>query len=210
MEDMDIDTVVRTRKALHAVAETVLAGPQHRASGTIRLRAYPGGFATDAAPFLQVIGAELMAPGQRLALHRTTCTELAAAVGVEPGPPVGLYDDGSGAAPDDPVDADPQAAQWIAHCFGVGDTALRRLVLGAEPVLWPEHFDIGITVDDVNYGVSAGDDHLPEPYAYVGPHTPRSGPFWNAPFGAARTVRELGGADAVTRWFAEGRRLAAG
>ncbi|WP_431682218.1 hypothetical protein [Kitasatospora sp. KL5] len=206
---MDIDTVVRTRRALHAVAETVLAGPQYRASGTIRLRAYPGGFATSAEPFLQVIGGELMAPGHRLALQRTTCAALAAAVGVEPGPPEGLYHDGSGADPDDPVDADPQAAQWIAHCLGAGDTALRRLAPDAEPVLWPEHFDIGITLDEVNYGVSAGDGYQPEPYAYVGPHTPRSGPFWNAPFGAARTVRELGGADALTRYLEEGRRLAA-
>jgi hypothetical protein len=37
------------------------------------------------------------------------------------------------------------------------------------PVLWPEHFDIGITIDAVNYGASRGDDHIAEPYAYVGP-----------------------------------------
>ena len=41
------------------------------------------------------------------------------------------------------------------------------------PVLWPEHFDVGITLDKVNYGVSPGDDDIPEPYAYVGPWTPR-------------------------------------
>ena len=33
-------------------------------------------------------------------------------------------------------------------------------------------------------GVSAGDDYYPTPYAYVGPWTQRTGPFWNAPFGA--------------------------
>ena len=32
-------------------------------------------------------------------------------------------------------------------------------------------------------GVSAGDDYYPRPYAY-GPWTQRTGPFWNAPFGA--------------------------
>ncbi|GAA5018393.1 hypothetical protein [Kitasatospora paranensis] len=206
---MDTDTVVRTRRALHAVAETVLAGPQYRASGTIRLRTYPGGFATTAEPFLQVVGNELMAPGRRLPLTGTTSGALAAAVGVDPGPPAGLYGDGSGVGPDDPLDADPQAAQWIAHCLGLGDTALRRLPGDDEPVLWPEHFDIGRTLDAVNYGVSAGDGFQPEPYAYVGPHTPRTGPFWNAPFGAARTVQDLGGADGVTRFFEEGRRLAA-
>ncbi|MFD9127271.1 hypothetical protein [Kitasatospora sp. NPDC059571] len=206
---MDIDSAVRTRRTLHAVAEAVLAGPQYRASGTIRLRTYPGGFATTAEPFLQVVGDELMAPGRRLPLRDTTWSALADAVGVTAGPPDGLYSDGSGVGPDDPLDADPQAAQWIAHCFGIADTALRRVGGDREPVLWPEHFDIGVTVDEVNYGVSAGDGYQPEPYAYVGPHTPRTGPFWNAPFGAARPGRDLGGADAITRFFEEGRRLAA-
>ena len=35
-----------TRRALHAVAEGLLAAPQYRATGTIRLAARPGGFAT--------------------------------------------------------------------------------------------------------------------------------------------------------------------
>jgi len=51
-------------------------------------------------------------------------------------------------------------------------------------VLWPEHFDVAAAEDEVNYGVSAGDDYYPTPYAYVGPWTQRTGPFWNAPFGA--------------------------
>jgi hypothetical protein len=38
-------TLVLTRQSLHGVAELVLAGPQYRQSGTIRLRAVPGGFA---------------------------------------------------------------------------------------------------------------------------------------------------------------------
>ena len=33
-----------TRRSLHGVAELLLAGPQHRAHGTIRLRVTPGGF----------------------------------------------------------------------------------------------------------------------------------------------------------------------
>ena len=41
---------------------------------------------------------------------------------------------------------------------------------------------------EVNYGVSAGDDFHELPYAYVGPWdfatSPRTGPLWNAPFGA--------------------------
>ena len=78
------------------------------------------------------------------------------------------------------------------------------------PVLWPEHFDVGIAFDNVNYGVSAGDDDIPEPYAYVGPwQPPPVGGFWTKPYGAARTVRELGGAAEILAFFDEGHSAAA-
>ncbi|MBP0450516.1 hypothetical protein J5Y04_13285 [Kitasatospora sp. RG8] len=80
---------------------------------------------------------------------------------------------------------------------------------GADPVIWPEHFDIGVTVAAVNYGVSPGDGFQAEPYAYVGPHTPQQGTYWNAPFGALATVRELGGVDGVLAFFEQGRQLVA-
>jgi glucose 1-dehydrogenase len=35
-------------------------------------------------------------------------------------------------------------------------------------VLWPEHLDLAVTVDAVNYGVSPGDDAVPAPYLYGG------------------------------------------
>ncbi|MEU9047895.1 MULTISPECIES: hypothetical protein [unclassified Kitasatospora] len=207
---MDTETFVRTRRSLHAVAQLVLAGPQHRVGGTIRLRACAGGFATSVEPRLRVIGAELVGPGEVLSLEWTTCTALGAALGLAVGAPVGLYEDGLGVAVDDAVEVDPSAAGRLLHCFALGDAALRGLFPGAEPVIWPEHFDIGVTVDGVNYGVSPGDAFLSEPYAYVGPHIPRQGDFWNAPFGAARRMRELGGVTGVMAFLAEGRRLAAG
>ncbi|MEV7776238.1 hypothetical protein [Kitasatospora sp. NPDC086791] len=205
---MDTETVVRTRRALHAVAELVLAGPQYRACGTIRLRACAGGFATTGEPRLRVVGAELIGPGQALSLERTTCTALGAALGITTGAPAGLYRDGSGSGDDHPIEADPSAARRLAHCFALGDAALRGLFVGADPVIWPEHFDIGVTVGDVNYGVSPGDAFQPEPYAYVGPHAPRQGGFWNAPFGAARTIPEPGGVADVMAFLDRGRRLA--
>jgi hypothetical protein len=76
-------------------------------------------------------------------------------------------------------------------------------------VLWPEHFDVAITVDDVTYGVSPGDAHSAVPYAYVGPSRPATGDFWNAPFGASRPLAELGDGAEVTAFFREGARLAA-
>ena len=56
--------------------------------------------------------------------------------------------------------------------------------------------------------MSPGDAGHPLPYAYVGPWTPRQGPFWNASFGAVRAAAELPDADAVAAFFAEGRTAA--
>jgi hypothetical protein len=181
----------RTRQALHAVAELVLAGPQHRRSGTIRLRVVPGGFGTVAEPALRVVGTELLGAGSGVPLDGRTATELAAAVGVEPGAPEGLYHDGSGVGLDEAMRVDPAEAAAIHDALARGDAAMRALAPDQTPVLWPEHFDLGITVNEINYGVSAGDGYLDEPYAYVGPWQSRVGEFWNAPFGAAHPVREL-------------------
>lgn len=125
---------------------------------------------------------------------------------VEPGAPEGLYSDGSGVRVDEPIVLDFAVLETILSAYAAADAALREFAPGEEPVLWPEHFDVAVTVDEVNYGVSPGDGYLPEPYAYVGPHRPRQGPFWNAPFGAARPVRELGD---LAEFFAEGRAAAA-
>lgn len=193
---------------MHGVAELVLAGPQYRRSGTIKLRAVPGGFATIQQPDLAVRGNLLVAGDQQIGvLSGLSYAELAAAADVEAAAPKGLYATGSGVQPDDPILADPELAQVIARAFGHGDAALRLLDPAAVPVLWPEHFDIGITIDEVNYGISPGDGHLPEPYAYIGPWTPREGPFWNVSFGAARPLTELPDAEAIHRFFAAGQRL---
>ncbi|WP_211785868.1 hypothetical protein [Kitasatospora atroaurantiaca] len=197
--------LVVARQALHAVAELLLAGPQYRASGTIRLRVQPGGFATVAEPALRVEGAELVAGDRRLALQGATCTSLGDALGIEAGAPAGLYAEGSGADPTKVLSFDPAAAGLLLGRFAEGDTALRLFAPDQQPVLWPEHFDLGITVDEVNYGVSPGDAYSREPYAYVGPWTRRDGDFWNAPFGATRPMSELAGADAIAAFFAIGR-----
>jgi hypothetical protein len=76
-------------------------------------------------------------------------------------------------------------------------------------VLWPEHLDVAVVVDAVNYGGSLGDDAIPEPYVYVGPHggPPSADPFWNAPFGAAMTFDRIHSADEAVGFFAQGRAL---
>jgi hypothetical protein len=196
--------VSATRRAWHAVAELVLAGPQFRRSGTIRLQVRPGGFGTIKDPDLAVDGAFLVAGERRIALTGTTLRGLADAAGVDVGAPADLYHDGSGAQPDDAVAADPVAAAALANWFVAGAVALHRLAPSQTPVLWPEHFDLAITVDEVNYGVSPGDSWLDEPYAYVGPWQRRVGDFWTVPFGAARPMTALPDADAIAEFFADG------
>ena len=97
----------------------------------------------------------------------------------------------------------------VETAFRLGDDALREFRPAAERTLWPEHFDVATTVDDVNYGVSPGDGYLDRPYAYVGPHHPLTGDFWNAPFGAARLVDDLADVAGITAFFSEGARLVA-
>jgi hypothetical protein len=214
----DDGTLPTTRRSLHGVAELLLAGPEHRAIGRIRLQVAPGGFRTLALPGspsrIAVEGTELVvvAAGGVLRLPlEGTARQLAATAGVDAGAPQGVYHDGSGVGLDDRLTVDAAAAATIGTALGRGDDALRRLAVAhgrtgddAVPVLWPEHFDVGLSLDEVNYGVSPGDAGIAEPYAYVGPWQARAGDFWDQPFGSARTVRELGDADAVLAYFETG------
>lgn len=197
--------IAPTRQAWHAVAELVLAGPQLRRSGTIRLRVVPGGFATVADPGLQVVGASLVAGDVSVPIDGRSCRDLAEAAGVEAGAP-DIYHDGTGADPAAPLRLAPDAAAELAGAFARGDAALRMFAPTLQPVLWPEHFDLSVTLDEVNYGVSPGDSYFDGPYAYVGPSRPRSGGFWNAPFGAARPLTQLADVDSVVAFFEEGLR----
>jgi hypothetical protein len=207
---MTIDglTLERTRRSLHGIAELVLAGPQYVASQSIRLRATPGGFGTESAPDLRVDGLELITPTARLPLTGTFAG-LARAAGVEARPLRDVYGEGPGVADGDLIEVDPEAVAVILAAFSLGDAAMRTFAPDQEPVIWPEHFDIGISVDEVNYGVSPGDAHLSEPYAYVGPWSAREGEFWNTSFGAARPLAELPDLDSLEAFFREGAERAA-
>jgi hypothetical protein len=199
---MDQQTLELTRRALHGIAEVVMAGPQYAASQDIRLRVTPGGFGTVASPDIRVDGLELTGSGVRIPLTGTLA-ELAEAVGVEPRDLRDVYSDGPDVAVDEPLLVDPEAGDLLLDAFARGDVAMRAFAPGEEPVLWPEHFDIGITLDEVNYGVSPGDTHIGTPYAYAGPWAPREGAFWNMSFGAAKPLAELPGPDAVEVFFRE-------
>jgi hypothetical protein len=201
--DASVERWTSTRRALHAVGESVIAGPQYRTEGTIRLKVTPDGFGGTLLG-LRVEHTELVWRGGRAQLTGT-CRQLAEAAGVQVGPPEGLYPDGSGVGLDEPVTPDPIAVEHLADWFARGDAALRTL---GEPVLWPEHFDLAVTVDGITYGVSPGDVSHPGPYAYVGPSEPRRGEFWNAPFGALCPAGELPDDDALIAFLRAGRAAA--
>src|SRR5690348_9464874 len=113
----------KTRRSLHAVAELVLAGPQHRRSQTIRLLVTSTGFRTFTLPELSVDGVDLVGNGRRITITGRSCAELAAEVGVDAGPPEGVYHDGSGVAADELLQLDPDDARWIEQCWAAGDRA---------------------------------------------------------------------------------------
>jgi len=68
--------LIATRRSWHGVAELVMAGPQYRRSGSIKLRVVPGGFSTVAEPDLRVDAAELVAGDRRHLLTGVTCRPL--------------------------------------------------------------------------------------------------------------------------------------
>ena len=188
-----------------------MAGPQYRASGTIRLAVSPGGFRTVKDPALRVSeGALVTSDGAELTLTGSFGA-LARSADVDWGPPEGVYAGRSGLTADDLLLVDPHALTVLVGWLAGGDSALRQLAPDETPVLWPEHFDLALTLDDVNYGISPGDTWSPQPYAYVGPWRQRAGEFWNAPFGAARPRSALPDEAAILAFFLEARRhLAAG
>lgn len=206
---MDVRVFRASRRVLHGVAELMLAGPAYARDGDIRLRPTPGGFGVWAQPGPRVDGVELVARTRRVPLGGTV-QALADAAGVAPRALTDVYADGSGVGLADAIEVDAEAAELLAAAFADGDRALEMFAPDAERVLWPEHFDIGISNDAerINYGVSPGDSYEPWPYAYVGPWESHDGGFFNAPFGAARRLSELGDAAAIAAFFDQGRALA--
>ena len=218
------DDYTTTRRALHAVAEQVLAAALHRATGRIGLRPTAGGFGTPAftvdgrARQVRVEGVDIVVAddGDERRAPLRTIGEAAAFVGIDPGAP-GTYPAATPAEPTKALALDPGAAAVVHQWFGATGRALDTLcqrVGGPEPPvaqLWPEHFDLAVTIAEINYGGSPGDDAHEVPYAYVGPwdRSHLAGDFWNEPFGASRPHDELPATDLVVAFFEEGQTLAA-
>ncbi|MDT4893523.1 MAG: hypothetical protein QOE97_2558 [Pseudonocardiales bacterium] len=173
---LDLAELAATRAALHATAER-MAAEQYAANTELALTATEGGFATgwfpgdgDATVRLSVSGPDLV----RESGARVTRTPL----------------DG----------VDPAAEAVLVAWWSLGSSVLSGLDAGADAIspviLWPEHFDIAVTVTTpdgrgLNLGFSPGDDFSSQPYVYAGPWEKQAGTFWNAPFGAVRTYSQV-------------------
>jgi len=201
-----------TRLSLHALAELLLAGPQYDASGTIRLRVSPGGFSTVADPQLAVVGVALTTGTKEVLLDGRTVGEVAQDVGVTPRPLGDIQKDHTDLGPDSVLTVDAVAAAHLAEALQIGAEALAAFAPSAEAVLWPEHFDVAVAVDEVTYGVSPGDHFIEVPYVYVSPFTKEGldDPFFNQPFGAATPLADVGGPNDVAAYFERGRSLLSG
>ncbi|OBG99119.1 hypothetical protein A5698_10705 [Mycobacterium sp. E136] len=192
---------VATRRQLRWVAESLIAGPQFRTAGTIRLAVRPDGFTAAAIP-LSVQGTDLVFANGSIPLSGPVAA-IAEEAGVTPGPPDGVYRIVDPLPVDAELDLDPNAAAWLQRAHYAGGYALKNILPQQHPTLWPEHFDVAVTEDEVNYGVSAGDETHPTPYAYVGPWRKRAGQFWNAPFGALYPLEAGHDIDALTAVIAD-------
>lgn len=179
---MDASDYTAARRQLHVIAEWLLAGPQHAASGTIRLEAGDGTIATVADPPVSVAAAGLTYDGSTWPL-RGTVRQLGTSAGLACERPDVIYHD---AVPGDcttTLDASVEAFEAVLAVYDVGAEALDSFS-SETPILWPEHFDLSVRTSNVNFGVSPGDESSALPYAYVGPDAVDDSPFWNAPFGA--------------------------
>lgn len=205
-----------TRAAWHRVGEHVLAAARYAATGHIGLAPTPDGFQTPPfgadSRYLAVDGTDLIV-GDVTGARRTPLTTIGAAAsfaGITPGAPAQVYQPATPLDLDEPLVIDPGAARLLAGWYGLGGQGMSQFaadIPDGQPsaaVLWPEHFDLGITAGQVNYGVSPGDGFCPVPYVYVSPHDgPPAGDqaFWNAPFGGVRTIDQIGTAAEAAAFF---------
>ena len=94
----------------------------------------------------------------------------------------------------------------------LSDIAARAGLTAVVPDLYGDHAGVGPAddVEEVNLGVSPGDEHHSGPYAYVGPWDADDllradgHPFWNAPFGATLDEPAAVDAEAIARFFRAG------
>ena len=198
-----------TRDALHAVAEQVVAAAYWQATTHIGLRPTPRGFGSPVFGDRERVRVDATAVVHERAgasrRHELTTLQAASAfVEVPLGAPT-AYAPATTYPPNAPLAVDRDAALALADWYALAAALLNDLRVAhpdapaTELQLWPEHFDLACELGEAatgaraNYGASPGDDSIPEPYLYVGPHDQarHTGDFARCPFGAAITYSEL-------------------
>jgi hypothetical protein len=209
-----------TRAALHTVAEHIVGAARYRAVGHIGLQPVRGGFGTPLTDgrWIEVIGTDLVVRAETGEVQREPITTLRSAgtfVGIEPGMPPSVYQPATPLDLDAGLEVDPVAAQAIADWFALTEETLvifaarHRDEEPSDATLWPEHFDLALSMAEVNYGGSPGDGGHDAPYLYVGPWTARHGAFWNEDFGASLSSASVTGVADAVAFVAEGHTRAA-
>lgn len=205
---------VDTRLAVHALAEHVLSGVRYAAVGRIGLLPAADGVVTPTFERRAVglSGLELVdrnETGER----RTRVTTLRAAAGyfgsALGAPP--LWTPVTAPDPDAPLAIGETDVQLLAAWFSLVGEALAVQAPDAVQTLWPEHFDLALTVSDadrgdITFGGSPGDAEHAQPYLYVLPPVPvpdgdRS--FWNETFGAAVSYERIAASGDAAAFFAD-------
>jgi hypothetical protein len=168
---------VTTRESLHAVAEHVMATASFAAIGKIGLRPHPGGFRTQDE---QLVVADGLLNG--VAINGKTLRELGAKELDLPYKPLTTLDDRR-------LSVDAKACTELGEFY-----AFVAEALPSPGQIWPEHFDLAVDVNQVNFGGSPGDATHPEPYLYVGPWDRTDASTFDDPWGWTlhyRDVRDL-------------------
>jgi hypothetical protein len=200
---------VSTREALRSLACYAISPARKARTGRIGLRSTGEGIGTP--PFDD--GSRIAVRGDRLSIEPdrdvpiTTLRAAAELLGITLSPDPGVGHDLPPFTPDDALAVDATASLWLGAWYDFASRQLDRLATRladgtvSEAQLWPEHFDLAVTVDlhgsAVNIGFSPGDAATLEPYVYVGPHDTSGldGSYWNAPFGAVLSHAELRATD---------------
>ena len=199
---------VPTQRAVHAVAEHVLCVVRYAAEQHVGLEATADGVATPPLDgrVVAVRGAELVDYTASAERRRplTTLRDAGEFVGILPGAPA-LWTPVTPLDLDASLAVDPSSVAALADWYGRVGAALAVVAPDARPTLWPEHFDLAITVDDVTFGGSAGDEYHELPYAYVSLAADRrpNGTFWNAPFGAALRHEQIAETSDIAAFFTD-------
>ena len=205
-------TFAATRESLRTLACYAISPARKARTGRIGLRPYDGGIATppfDDGTRISVRGDELRTPAGD-AVPVTTVAAAAAALGCELSSDPGVGHDLPPFDPESHLAIDAAASLALGAWYAFGQRVLDGLPGASEAQIWPEHFDLAVTVSNVNVGFSPGDTFHGDPYLYVGPHDlaalDRDDPYWNAPFGAVLPYAALADEATAAAFIDEGLR----